>query len=475
MARAAGSSITGISDHWATELARRLERDPTVEFIAGIDSEPPAADLERTEFIEADLRSPLISRLMPGDRARHGRPLRDRLVPGARQAGAGASRHQRDRLAAAPRRLREGPDAASASSSAARRRSTAARARRRSFFTEDMARKLPAADPLPARHRRARELLRELLAPPARRHLHDAALPARDRRRARHAARPLPLAAGGPDPARLRPAAPARPRRGRDRRAAWRRSRTRFAAPVNVAPTGSISLSRLLRLAGRPPVPIPHPALRPGALAPRPPRARGRRGLQRRAAPAALRPRGRQHAACARRSASSRASTPSARRGTSPRRRGAAGIVPLPGLGALAGRSAEAGDERARADPDRRRRGAEAIADFLRSLGGGVERGPRPDRRRRARRRRACRRACATRSSGPRGGCAATTTRTSGGSTRSSPRRSSRSSSSSTTSGGGSRPTALQQRSLARPRADRLQPRRLALPVRRLDDHRRRS
>src|ERR671914_458775 len=50
--------ITGISDHWATELAKRLERDPSVEFVAGIDTEPPAAELERTELIEADIRNP---------------------------------------------------------------------------------------------------------------------------------------------------------------------------------------------------------------------------------------------------------------------------------------------------------------------------------------------------------------------------------------------------------------------------------
>lgn len=57
--------ITGISGFWASELARRLERDPAVELICGIDTEPPAAELERTEFIEADIRSPVLSRLLP--------------------------------------------------------------------------------------------------------------------------------------------------------------------------------------------------------------------------------------------------------------------------------------------------------------------------------------------------------------------------------------------------------------------------
>jgi len=61
--------ITGISSHWGAELARRLERDPAIEYIAGIDTRPPPAELERTEFIEADIRSPLLSRVLPSTEA----------------------------------------------------------------------------------------------------------------------------------------------------------------------------------------------------------------------------------------------------------------------------------------------------------------------------------------------------------------------------------------------------------------------
>ena len=57
--------ITGVSGFWGTELARRLERSPEVEYIAGLDVRPPAADLARTEFIRADIRNPLISKLLP--------------------------------------------------------------------------------------------------------------------------------------------------------------------------------------------------------------------------------------------------------------------------------------------------------------------------------------------------------------------------------------------------------------------------
>jgi UDP-glucose 4-epimerase len=57
--------ITGVSGYWGTELARRLERSGHFEYIAGLDVRPPAADLERTDFIRADIRNPLIAKLIP--------------------------------------------------------------------------------------------------------------------------------------------------------------------------------------------------------------------------------------------------------------------------------------------------------------------------------------------------------------------------------------------------------------------------
>jgi UDP-glucose 4-epimerase len=60
--------ITGVSTRLGTELARRLERDPTVEYVAGLDVRPPRARLERTDFIDADIRSPVIGKLIPQTR-----------------------------------------------------------------------------------------------------------------------------------------------------------------------------------------------------------------------------------------------------------------------------------------------------------------------------------------------------------------------------------------------------------------------
>jgi UDP-glucose 4-epimerase len=56
--------ITGIASYLGTELARRLEQDPDVEYVAGLDTRRPKATLEKTEFIEADIRSPVIARLI---------------------------------------------------------------------------------------------------------------------------------------------------------------------------------------------------------------------------------------------------------------------------------------------------------------------------------------------------------------------------------------------------------------------------
>jgi UDP-glucose 4-epimerase len=53
-------AITGISRHLAGRLAGQLEADPEVEAIFGFDLDEPEVDLERTEFVRADIRNPLV-------------------------------------------------------------------------------------------------------------------------------------------------------------------------------------------------------------------------------------------------------------------------------------------------------------------------------------------------------------------------------------------------------------------------------
>ena len=61
--------ITGVSRHLGYRLAQRLEADDDVEYIGGVDMEEPEVDLERTEFIRADIRNPLILKLMESAQA----------------------------------------------------------------------------------------------------------------------------------------------------------------------------------------------------------------------------------------------------------------------------------------------------------------------------------------------------------------------------------------------------------------------
>src|SRR5437870_1692324 len=56
--------ISWVSRHLAGKLAQRLEADPEVESIVGVDLEEPEVDLERTEFVHADIRNPLIAKII---------------------------------------------------------------------------------------------------------------------------------------------------------------------------------------------------------------------------------------------------------------------------------------------------------------------------------------------------------------------------------------------------------------------------
>ena len=263
--------ITGISDHWAIELARALERDPSVEFIAGIDSEKPAADLERTEFIEADLRSPLISRLIPAtepDTVVHcgiawypapGKPARalhDINVIGSLQLLAACEKAPTlERVVVRGSAAIYGCEGASPS-----------------FFTEDLARKLP----LRTRFQRDIGELENYFETFSRRRpdvtctmlrFQPEIGPGLQTPLARYLSLPAVPAQLGWDP-RLQ-----LPRRRRDRRAGGGDDGDPVRGAVNVAPTGSISLTRLIRLTGRPQVPIPTQVFGP-ALS-----RLGRRGL----------------------------------------------------------------------------------------------------------------------------------------------------------------------------------------------------
>ena len=78
--------ITGVGSHVGSLLAQRLERDPDVEHVAGLDTRRPKVTLDHTEFIEADIRDPEIARLIP--RTGADTIVHEQIV---RQPGAGMS------------------------------------------------------------------------------------------------------------------------------------------------------------------------------------------------------------------------------------------------------------------------------------------------------------------------------------------------------------------------------------------------
>jgi UDP-glucose 4-epimerase len=56
--------ITGVGSHLGTLLARRLERDPAVEAVVGVDTRRPKTALERTEVHEVDIRDLALARVI---------------------------------------------------------------------------------------------------------------------------------------------------------------------------------------------------------------------------------------------------------------------------------------------------------------------------------------------------------------------------------------------------------------------------
>ncbi len=253
--------ITGVASHWGAELARSLERDPSVEYIAGVDSTPPPIELGRTDFIEADLRSAVLARLLPGtgaDTVVHcgilwypepGKPsgvLHDVNVIGTLQLLAACQRTETLRnLVVRGSAAIYGCEGASPA-----------------FFTEEMARTLP----LRTRFQRDASELEAYIENFARRHpelvccmlrYQPEVGPDLDSPLVRFLSLPVVPTQLGFDP-RLQflhaddatgalEAATRNPVRG----------------AVNVAPCGSISLSRTLRLARRVSIPIPHPLFGP--------------------------------------------------------------------------------------------------------------------------------------------------------------------------------------------------------------------
>ena len=170
--------ITGVGSRVGSLLAQRLERDPEVERVAGLDTRRPKVALERTEFIAADIRDPKMGRLIPPTRV--DTIVHEQIV---RQPGPGMSPPAMPdvnvigtlQLLAACERV-------------STLRTIVVRGSAGVCGAEPHAPQLPGGDgavvpaarALPARRRGDRELLRHLRAP-SRGMRDDASLPAGDR------------------------------------------------------------------------------------------------------------------------------------------------------------------------------------------------------------------------------------------------------------------------------------------------------
>lgn len=250
-------AVTGVATHWGADVARRLERHKEVEYIAGIDSRPPPRDLERTEYLEADLRSAVLSRLLPAtgvdtvihcgilwyeEPGKPARALHDINVMGTLQLLAACERTKNLR-----RVVVRGSAAIYGCEAAAPL-----------LFTEELAGRMP----LRTRFQRDVSELEGYFDTFARRHPEISCCMLRyqpeigadlDVPLVRYLSLPVVPTQLGFDPRlQLLDAADAT---GALECAALSDVR----GPVNVAPSGAVSLSRILRLARRPQVPVPHP------------------------------------------------------------------------------------------------------------------------------------------------------------------------------------------------------------------------
>ena len=56
--------VTGVSRHLGSRMAAILSRDPGVERVVGVDIVPPREDIGGADFVRADIRNPIIGKVI---------------------------------------------------------------------------------------------------------------------------------------------------------------------------------------------------------------------------------------------------------------------------------------------------------------------------------------------------------------------------------------------------------------------------
>ncbi len=249
--------ITGVGSLLGSALARRLEADPGFEYVAGLDTQRPREPLAGVDFIEADIRDPVIATLIP--RAEVDTVVHNQIV---RRPGPGmSSRSMHDINVIGSLQLLTACESSSSIDSIVIRGSAGiygSEPHAPQFFREEMARLYP----LRSRFQRDVGEIENYFETYARRHpdtvctmlrYQPAIGPALDTQVTRYLSAPLVPTYLGFDP-RMQfvheddaldalVAAIRRPVRG----------------AVNVAGPGSIGLTRMIRTAGRPSMPVAGP------------------------------------------------------------------------------------------------------------------------------------------------------------------------------------------------------------------------
>ena len=202
--------ITGVARHLGGRLAQILAASPDVEVVVGVDTTAPRGDLGRTEFVRADIRNPIIAKVLSTERI--DTVVHMNLIATPERAGGRTAMKEinvigtMQLLAAcqkAPlvRRLIVKSSTAVYGSSS----------RDPALFTEESPLRGGAVRVRQGR-RRGRGLRARLRPAPSRCGADRAALHQLHRPAPGQLAHPLPVAAGGADRARVRPAHPALPR-----------------------------------------------------------------------------------------------------------------------------------------------------------------------------------------------------------------------------------------------------------------------
>jgi len=253
--------ITGVGSYFGSELARRLEADDEVEHVVGLDTRRPRGRLERTELIEADIRDPGIAGLIAPTRV--DTVVHEQIV---RQPGATMSaRTMHDVNVIGTLQLLAACEKTDSIGTFVVRGSSGiygAEPNAPQFFTEDMARLFP----LRTRFQRDVGEIENYFQTFARRHpgvtctmlRYQPALGARlDTQFSRYLSMPVVPTHLGFDP-RLQVV------HADDAVDALAAAvRNPVDGPVNVASPGTIGLTRAVRLAGRPTLPLLSPAFGP--------------------------------------------------------------------------------------------------------------------------------------------------------------------------------------------------------------------